>query len=153
MEGVQVQEINRTLVTTDFSETSQTAFSLARQVAAKFDTEIVLLHVLDAKLPPLILEPSGVSAGESEQQRVEGAAAQLEEFAALLGNDVETTVTTGIPHAGIVKFAEDNAIDLIVMATHGRGFISHAILGSTTERVVRRAPCPVLTVRDTSPED
>jgi nucleotide-binding universal stress UspA family protein len=52
-----------------------------------------------------------------------------------------------------VKFAEDNAIDLIVMATHGRGFFSHAILGSTTERVVRRATCPVLTVRDQSLKD
>ncbi len=145
-----MQTISRILVTTDFSETSQTAFSLARKVAARFDTEIVLLHVLDAQLPPLVLEPSGVSTGESEQQRVEGVASQLEEFAALLGNYVETAVTMGIPHVGIVQFAEDNAIDLVVMATHGRGFLSHAILGSTTERVVRRASCPVLTVRDPS---
>ena len=148
-----MQKIDRILVTTDFSETSQTAFSLARQVAEKFDAEIVLLHVLDAQLPPLVFEPSGVSAGEGEQQRVERAASRLEEFGALLGKDVETIVTTNTPHLGIVKFAEDNAIDLIVMATHGRGFFSHAILGSTTERVVRRASCPVLTVRDQSLEE
>lgn len=145
-----MQTIDRILVTTDFSETSKMAFSLARQVAAKFDAEIDLLHVLDAQLPSLVCEPSGVGAGESEQQRVERAASRLEALAAQLGEGVETMVTTGTPHVEIVKFAEDNAIDLTVMATHGRGFFSHVIMGSTTERVVRRAPCPVLTVRDQS---
>ncbi len=148
-----MQTIDRILVTTDFSKTSQTAFSLARQVAAKFDAETVLLHVLDAQLPPLVFEPSGVSAGEFEQQRVERAASQVEALAARLGEGIETMVTCGIPHVEIVKFAGDNAIDLIVMATHGRGFFAHVILGSTTERVVRRASCPVLTVRDQSLED
>ena len=148
-----MQKINRILVTTDFSETSQTAFSLARQVADNFDAEIVLLHVLDAQLPPLVFEPSGVSAGEFEQQRVEQSASRVKALATRLGEGIETIVTRGIPHVGIVKFAGDNAIDLIVMATHGRGFFSHAILGSTTERVVRRASCPVLTVRDESLED
>ena len=55
-----MQKIDRILATTDFSETSQTAFSLARQVAEKFDAEIVFLHVLDAHLPPLVFEPSGI---------------------------------------------------------------------------------------------
>lgn len=148
-----MKTIDRILVTTDFSETSQTAFSLARQVAAKFNAEIALLHVLDVQLPPLVFEPTGVSAGGFEQQRVEDAASRLKVSAALLGKNVETSVTTGTPHVGIVQFAEDNAIDLIVMATHGGGFFSHMLLGSTTERVVRRASCPVLTVRDTSLKD
>ena len=148
-----MQTIKRILVTTDFSETSQTAFTLAQQVAKKFDAEIVLLHVLDAHLPPLVFEPSGISAGEFEQERVTRAASRVEAYGARLGERIETMVTCGIPHVEIVKFAEDNAIDLIVMATHGRGFFSHAILGSTTERVVRRASCPVLTVRDESLED
>jgi nucleotide-binding universal stress UspA family protein len=148
-----MQEIKRILVTTDFSETSQTAFAFAQQVAAKFDSKIVLLHVLDAHLPPLVFEPSGISAGEYEQQRVERSASRVEAFGARIGEGVETSVTCGIPHVEIVRFAEDNGIDLIVMATHGRGFFSHAILGSTTERVVRRAPCPVLTVRDDSLKD
>ncbi len=148
-----MQEIKRILVTTDFSETSQTAFSLAQQVAEKFDSEIVLLHVLDAHLPPLVFEPSGVSAGEFEQERVKRASSRVESFGSQLGERIETMVTCGIPHVEIVKCAYDNAIDLVVMATHGRGFFSHAILGSTTERVVRRAPCPVLTVRDESLKD
>ena len=148
-----MQPIKKILVTTDFSETSQTAFSLAQQVADKFDSEIVLLHVLDAHLPPLVFEPSGVSAGEFEQQRVKRAGLRVEGFGSRLGENIETMVTCGIPHVEIVKFAQENSIDLIVMATHGRGFFSHAILGSTTERVVRRASCPVLTVRDESLED
>lgn len=148
-----MQNIDRILVTTDFSETSQTAFTLAQQMAEKFDAEIVLLHVLDAHLPPLVFEPSGVSAGDYEQQRVQRATSRVEAFGARLGEKIETMVTCGIPHVEIVKFAEDHSIDMIVMATHGRGFFSHAILGSTTERVVRRAPCPVLTVRDETLED
>ena len=148
-----MQNIDRILVTTDFSETSQSAFALVRQMADKFNAEIVILHVLDAHLPPLVFEPSGVSAGEFEQQRVKRATARVEAFGSRLGERTETMVTCGIPHVEIVKFAEENSIDMILMATHGRGFFSHAILGSTTERVVRRAPCPVLTVRDDSLED
>jgi len=148
-----VQTIDRILVTTDFSETSQAAFSLARQVAEKFEAEISLLHVLEVQLPPLVFEPSGAGAGVPEQQRAKHAEARLEGFGARLGEDIDTMVTSGTPHVEIVKFAEDNAIDMIVMATHGRGFFSHVILGSTTERVVRRAPCPVLTVRDPALSD
>jgi nucleotide-binding universal stress UspA family protein len=149
-----MQTIDRILVTTDFSETSQAAFSLARQVAEKFEAEIALLYVLDAQLfPPLVFEPSGAGAGELVRQRADQAASRLEAFGARLGEGIETMVTSGTPHVEIVKFAEDNAIDLIVMATHGRGFFSHVILGSTTERVVRRASCPVLTVRDLSLDD
>ena len=148
-----MKAIKRILVTTDFSETSRTAFALAQEVAEKFESEILILHVLDAHLPPLVFEPSGISAGEYEQQRVERATQRVKALASQLGEQTETLVTCGIPHVEIVKCAGDNAIDLIVMATHGRGFFSHAILGSTTERVVRRAPCPVLTVRDDSLKD
>ena len=57
-------------------------------------------------------------------------------------------VPLGVSHVELCRLARDRGIDLIVMATHGRGFVSHAIMGSTTERVLRRASCPVLVVRD-----
>ena len=84
-----------------------------------------------------------------------------ERLAALLGElterdagvDVEPVVAMGTPHVEIVRIAEERDVDLIVMATHGRGFISHAILGSTAERVLRRAPCPLLVIRDADPAD
>lgn len=143
-----MNKIKKLLVTTDFSETSHAAFSLARQLAEKFKTEITLLYVMELLFPPPIIEPGGLGGIAFDEQQADNASAHIEEIAALLGKDVETAITTGTPHVKIVQFAEDNEIDLIVMATHGRGFFSHALLGSTTERVVRRAPCPVLTVRD-----
>ena len=76
----------------------------------------------------------------------------LTEMGRDLGNDVEVTVADGIAHLEIVRIAEERQVDMIVMATHGRGFISHALMGSTTERVLRRAPCPVLVVRDAPAE-
>ena len=56
-------------------------------------------------------------------------------------------MVTGAPAAEIVRYAEDQSINLIVMGTHGRGMVAHALLGSVAEKVVRHAPCPVLTVR------
>ena len=143
-----MDNIKKILVTTDFSDTSHAAFSLARRLAETFEAEIILLYILEVLLPPPVVEPGGLGGVAFDQQQADSASTQIEETAALLGKDVETVITTGIPHVKIVQFAEDNEIDLIVMATHGRGFFSHALLGSTTERVVRRAACPVLTVRD-----
>ncbi len=62
---------------------------------------------------------------------------------------VETVISFGVPFAEIIKAAKDYDIDLIVMGTHGRGAVAHLIIGSVAERVVRKAPCPVLTVRKT----
>jgi nucleotide-binding universal stress UspA family protein len=143
-----MKPIGRILVTTDFSETSYAAFDLAREVAGRFEASIVLLHVLDAQLPPLVFETSGIGVGQFEKARADQSESRIKEAAARLGPDVETLVVCGTPHIEIVRIAEDKSIDLIVIATHGRGFLSHAILGSTAERVVRRAGCPVLTVRD-----
>ena len=135
------------LVTTDFSETSESAFGLAQQLAEKFGGHITLLHVQELHLPPLVYESAGAGVGQIEHEQKELAQKRLSELAHRLGG-AETAVILGAPHLEIVRFAADRNMDLIVMATHGRGFFSHAIIGSTTERVVRRAPCPVLTIRD-----
>jgi glycine betaine transporter len=63
----------------------------------------------------------------------------------------EFAVRPGVPAAEIVRYASANAIDLIVMGTHGRGFVGHVVMGSVAEKVVRTAPCPVLTVRNANP--
>ena len=139
--------MKRILITTDFSETSQTAFELAGQVAEKFEGALHLLHVQELHLPPLVYESAGAGVGLIEREQRELAEKRLKDLAQRLG-DTPNDVVLGTPHIEIVRFAKEHDIDLIVMATHGRGFFSHAILGSTTERVVRRAPCPVLTVRD-----
>jgi len=138
------------LLTTDFSDTSKRAFPLARHLATTLGAKLALAYVEEDRLPPLTLEYTDIGIEEiveRQQQRAERELERLakEEFADL---DVKRTLSNGIPHREIVELAERLEADLIVMATHGRGFISHAILGSTTERVVRRAPCPVLVVRD-----
>ena len=139
--------MNNILVTTDFSETSQTAFGLAQQLAEKFGGKLTLLHVQELHLPPLVYESAGAGVGHVEREQRESSEKRLKELAERLGG-AEIAMINGTPHVEIVRFAEARNVDLVVMATHGRGFFSHAILGSTTERVVRRAPCPVLTVRD-----
>lgn len=143
-----MSRIKTVLVTTDFSDTSYKAFGLASEMAAKFGAKLVLAHVEEDRLPPLVLEYTQIDLTEILKRQVERARQKLEEVAPDLGADVQLEVASGTPHTEIVRLAEELQIDLIVMATHGRGFISSAILGSTTERVLRHAPCPVLIVRE-----
>lgn len=148
-----MMQIRTVMVTTDFSDTSVVAFGPARVIAEKFGARILLAHVEEDRLPPLIGEYTVVGLEEILERQKELAREQVSEFARKhLGEGVETelTVIEGTPHVEIVRLAEERGVDLIVMATHGRGFMSHAIMGSTTERVLRRAPCPVLVIRDPS---
>lgn len=141
--------IKKILLTTDFSETSKAALDPARGLARCFDAKIVLVYVEEDKLPPLVVEYMAVGIDELLTQQVEQSEKRLEQFQQeqLPDFDVERVVGVGTPHVEIVRIAEEQAVDLIVIATHGRGLISHALLGSTAERVVRRAPCPVLVSR------
>ena len=141
--------IKTILVTTDFSETSHKAFDHAREIAEKFGARLVLVHVEEDRLPPLVLEYTEVDLGQLLARQKEHALEKLAELAPELGPDVMVQVVAGTPHVEIVNLAEELQADLIVMATHGRGFVGHAILGSTAERVLRHSPCPVLIVRDT----
>jgi len=141
--------IRSILLTTDFSETSAKAFAAAREMAERFDARIVVVHVEDDRVSPLLVEYMAVGLESIRQRQVENAGRQLEAFVSRHfgpGADVDREVSLGVPHAEIVRFAAEREVDLIVMATHGRGLISHAMMGSTTERVLRRAPCPVLVV-------
>jgi nucleotide-binding universal stress UspA family protein len=141
--------IRTILLTTDFSETSARAFAAARSLADRFGARIEVLHVEDDRVSPLLVEYMAVGLESVRQRQVASASRQLEEFVAEhLGSDAQVglEVCLGVPHVEIVRLAAERDVDLIVMATHGRGFISHAMMGSTTERVLRRAPCPVLVV-------
>lgn len=146
-----MQRIERILLTTDFSETSKRAFAPAVMLAKKFGAAILLTYVEEDRLPPLVVEYMAVGVDEILGQQMDRATERLGESVAELAAEVERVeplVAMGTPSVEIVRLAEEHDVDLIVIATHGRGFISHAILGSTAERVLRRAPCPVLIVRD-----
>jgi nucleotide-binding universal stress UspA family protein len=138
------------LVSTDFSETSESAFPLARTLAEKFSSKIVVVYVQEDVMPPFVGEYAQTSLQSILDEQKSQLAPELARYAAThvpATIPTETVVGTGVAHAEICRIARERGAGLIVMATHGRGFLGHALFGSTTERVLRRAPCPVLTVR------
>jgi nucleotide-binding universal stress UspA family protein len=137
------------LLTTDFSALSRRAVGPALSIAERFDSKVLVLYVVEDRLPPFVDEYTGISMEEILQAHTDRARREMERFVDqnLPGRDgVETLVVAGMPSTEVVRVAEERGVGLIVMATHGRGFVSHALFGSTTERVLRRSPCPVLTV-------
>jgi len=149
-----MNDIRTVLLTTDFSDTSRKAFPYAREIARRFGAKVILAHVEEGYLPPPIIEYANVGIEEIERRQQECAEERLEALRDEFDSEipVEIEVASGTPHLRIVEMAKRHGADLIVMAGHGRNFISHAILGSTTERVLRRAPCPVFAVRDRAEE-
>lgn len=137
------------LVPSDFSECSDEALSYGLELARRFDASLHLLHVVqDPVTQPWAAEGFSVPLFDvAEQWRVE-AEARLRAMVPDADRARVTVVSVlATPHAEILAYAAAHAVDLIVMGTHGRGGVSHMLLGSIAERIVRRAPCPVLTVR------
>jgi len=138
--------LQRILVPHDFSETSEAAVRYAVALARNFGARIHLLHVGDqARLDletefPLGLEGAVEDAVRERLLKIVTPGEQAELHP-------EFVVRAGVPAAEIVRYATNYDIDLIVMGTHGRGPVSHMVMGSVAEKVVRTAPCPVLTVR------
>jgi len=142
--------LKRVLVPVDFSEMSRKALLYAVSFAEQFDAEIVLLHVVE----PLPAPPEVVylETGAIYTEVRKGAEKQLSVWrnAAAAAASVTTKIRTGVAYREIVEAAKDAKADLIVLGTHGRTGLAHLFMGSTAERVVREATCPVLVVR--SPE-
>lgn len=145
-------DLHRILVPTDFSKHSQNALTYAVAFAEKFGAEIYLLHVVQDLA---LFIPEAVTAGPPLVPPVDQLTAAVRTALARVITEnqlqrltVHPEVREGTPFYEIVRFAQEKEIDLIVMGTHGRGGLAHVLLGSVTEKVVRKAPCPVLTVRD-----
>jgi len=139
------------VVPVDFSETSDTALSYAKDLAAKFQCTLHLLHVVqDPYTQPWGAEAYGVSLPNLLQEMEKNANVRLAGIIDAPTRDelrVITVVKVGSPFIEIVRYAADQKADLIVMGTHGRGAVAQMFLGSVAEKVVRKAGCPVLTVR------
>jgi nucleotide-binding universal stress UspA family protein len=135
------------LIPTDFSAGSTAATEYALWLAGKTKAKIVFLHVMEptAYSVDFALTRPDFSA-EVREGAVE-ALRQLVEEARSRGVSAEQSLAVGAPFAEIEKTAADRQADLIVMGTHGRTGMAHVVLGSTAERVVRLASCPVLTVK------
>lgn len=145
-------KIKTVLLATDMSELSRPAIEAGADLARKYGAKVVVGYVIEDRIPPLgMIEYSGINLAGIEEKHRETAEQHLQELTAELkqtGLSVEYELGLGIPHREIVDLAKRKAADVIVMGTHGRGFVSHAILGSTAERVLRHAPCPCYIVRD-----
>jgi nucleotide-binding universal stress UspA family protein len=144
---VVVTQVTRILCPVDFSETSVHAVEQAVSLAGWYQAPITALHVYTPFVAPL----AGTSerAGhvpESELQRAREETWACLEAANTTGVDVEVLVEVGQPARQIVECAVRSSADLIVMGTHGTSGFEHLLLGSVTEKVLRKAECPVLTV-------
>jgi len=140
------------LVATDFGEASDAALAYGRALARSFGASVHVLYVAENAYLRSVAGESYAAVFPDLQRDVEAAARkQLDER--LIDNDPDgppakaVVVTSNATAATIVEYAKENRVDLIVMGTHGRGAVAHLLMGSVAERVVRTAPCPVLTVR------
>lgn len=143
-------QIQRILLPTDFSDFAACAARYACAFAEGFQSELHLLHVLETH----VIATPDLAMGMAFPSYVEETrAAASKKLHAVLDpswaarNKVHSTIAEGNPLVTIIRYAREHKIDLIVLGTHGRTGLSHVLMGSVAENVVRKAPCPVLTVR------
>jgi nucleotide-binding universal stress UspA family protein len=144
--------LNRILAPTDFSEYSDHALRFAAEMAGQFGAKLFLLHVVSnealesiakAHVPPYPVDRVYEDlTQEIHEQYVKHVPSELRR-----NLETEFLVLPGVPFLEIIRVARMKGVELIVMATHGRTGLSHALMGSVTEKVVRKAPCPVLSIR------
>jgi universal stress protein A len=140
--------IKKILVPTDFSAPSRRAMDYAAVLAKESGAEILLLHVIES-LPYSVTDTLHVVDHRRALEKTAGAL--LENLRSELAEKelaVKTHLASGTAYDKILKSSRREKADLIVMGTHGRTGMSHLLLGSVAEKVVRLAACPVLTVRD-----
>jgi nucleotide-binding universal stress UspA family protein len=144
-------DLHRILVPTDFSKFSTNALTYAAAFAEKFGAELYLLHVVQnfAMMVPdsvNVVPPIGPPIAELTAA-VKDALDRAVRDNHLERLTVHRDVREGSAFYEIIQFAKEKDVDLIVMGTHGHSGLVHVLLGSVTEKVVRKSPCPVLTVR------
>lgn len=157
-EGSPDVEYESVLAPIDFSDHSRSALRLSKEVAARYGATQHLLFVAEKRVLPTFSDTGipGVGVVEMDPDIVANAEAALEELSENVGGPEVTSayhVEEGDVAEDIIDFAEVNDVDLIVMATRGLTGIDRFVLGSNTERVVRAAPCPVLTVPPSADEE
>ncbi len=137
--------IRRILHPTDFSDLSKPAFELASALARDYGAKLTVLHVA---VPPPVFAPDGIAMPMPVEEPFEDRA-KLAEFRS---DDPRVTVehrlVEGSPAEEILRIAREMKADLIVVGTHGKGGLARLIVGSVAESVLRKASCPVLTVKN-----
>ena len=144
-------QINKILVPIDFSDYSKNALKFAIDIAEKFQSKLFLVYVIE----PMIY-PTDFSIGQIAIPAVENdlTLRAEEELKNLVNQEIskrveaEAIIKSGKPFIEIIETASEIDADLIIIATHGHTGVEHLLFGSTAEKVVRKAPCPVLTLRE-----
>lgn len=144
--------LRRILLPTDFSPWSGHATRYACAFAEQFNAELHILHVLEEHVSVVPEFGMGLVVPERlEESRMlaEQALDRVLEPGWANGRQVVKVLRQGTPFVETVQYAREQEIDLIVLTTHGRTGLAHALMGSVAERIVRKSPCPVLTIRPT----
>jgi nucleotide-binding universal stress UspA family protein len=145
-----VIKLRKILVPTDFSDGARHALVYGISFAREYEAELLLLHVVETVAAPYASDLFPVPMAEVFHELsayARGELQKLAEHAGAKGVNARTLVVQGKPSLEIMRVAREETSDMIVLGTHGKGVLDQALFGSTTERVVRKAPCPVLTVR------
>lgn len=143
--------ISKILVPIDFSNYSKNALRYAVNFAKSFNSKIFLVYVVEPVIYPSDFSMGQVTFPVADVEMGERAKNELDNLAkSEIGSEieVETIIKTGKPFVEINEMAGELDIDLIIIATHGHTGMEHLLFGSTAEKVVRKAPCPVLTLRE-----
>ena len=146
--------ITSILVPIDFSQHSQQALIYAKEWAKQWSATLHLIHVIEPVIFPVDWGYTPVDLSNVEKEYQQTAESELTKIIESLHNEGYSAIPQ-VLHGGrssdeIIQYAKDHGISMICIATNGRGGVEHLLLGSTTERVVRKAPCPVLVIRPTT---
>jgi len=140
--------IKRILIPTDFSHYNDAALKLASTLAAEAKATLYVIHVHDVKGLSAAMGEFAYMDAQTWHEQLRDAEEQLTKVVpSVAGVEYEHQCLTGNPFVEILTFAESHDVDLIVMASHGRTGLSRLLMGSIAEGVMRKAPCPVLVVR------
>jgi len=144
-------KVDKILMPTDFSEHSKVAVPWAVDMAKKYNAELHIIHVFDEAALDAYFFNYSTTPGEYFEKIRNGFNGEVDAYfkGAETGDIMIVPVlANGNPFVEIVKYAKENGVDIIVMGTHGKTGMAHMLLGSITEKVIHKAHCPVLTVRN-----
>jgi nucleotide-binding universal stress UspA family protein len=138
------------MVATDFGEAADAALRYGRELAGRFGATLHVVHVVETSYVGVGVETYIPVLPDVDGELEEGARRRLNGLLESVGNGPRTipaVLPSSVPSVAIMDYARAHDIDLIVMGTHGRSGLAHLVMGSVAERVVREAPCPVLTIK------
>ena len=145
-----MKEIKSILLPIDFSDTSELLAEYAMTFVKGFGAKLYILHVVEGLEDLPGLSVPHISLDKVMEEVFSAAKKELEYFSKIhFSDDVksESSIVKGVPYDEILKFIDKNRIDMIIMGTHGRSGLDYLFFGSTADKVLRRAKCPVLTVK------